>query len=266
MTWKFDQRYVGYPPVENFLTTSALAVSTGLVQSAGQWPPVPVGIIAEAEDPVWGPGEFIFAKANGTIPLHAVCQLLPVWNATNRNFDWNATVAANTANLGSMLAIAVSEQTSVNALTTGQFGYFMISGIAPVASGASLAIGAAIGITAAGQAGAFSAGKNILPARVITAATQTVVVASRADSAGVSGGFSVPVANVDGIICGGVLTGTGMGASTIVSAIDRINNLLTVSVANTAAPSGNITCTYTAGAIFYNTVHMMRPFSQGQIT
>lgn len=266
MTWKFDQRFVGYPPIENFLTTAALALSTGLVQSASQWPPISTGFIAEAEDPVWGSGEFIFAKANGTITLHALCQLLPVWNATNRNFDWNATVCANTANLGSMLCVAMSEQDATNALTTGQFGWFMLTGITPVKSGASLAIDTAAGVTGAGSLGAFAAGKNVLPLRVITAATQTVVVASRADSAGVSGGFVVPVANVDGIIVGGILTGTGMGASTIVKAIDRINMLLTVSVANTAVPSGNITCTYTAGAIFYNTCHIMRPFSQGQIT
>jgi hypothetical protein len=266
MTWKFDQRFIGYPPIEPFLTTAALAVSTGLVQSLGQWPPIPSGVIVEAEDPVWGPGEFIFAKANGTIPLRAVCQLLPVWNATNRNFDWNATVCANTANLGSMLAVAMSEQDATNALTTGQFGYFMISGITPMACGANLAIGAALGVTAAGQGGAFAAGKNILPARVITASTQTVVVASRSDPGGVTGGFIVPVANTDGFFCGGVLTGTGMGASTIVKAIDRINNTLTVSVANTAAPSGNITITYATAAIFYNTVSMYRPFSQGQIT
>lgn len=266
MTWKFDSRWIGYPPIENFLTTAALALSTGLVQSAAQWPPIPVGVIIEAEDPVWGAGEFIFAKANGTIPLRAVCQLLPVWNSTNRNFDWNATAAANTANLGSMLCVAMSEQTSTNALTTGQFGWFMVSGITPMACGANLAIGAALGVTAAGQGGAFAAGKQILPARVITPSTQTVVVASRADPAAVSAGFVVAVANTDGFFCGGVLTGTGMGVSTIVTAIDRINNLLTVSVANTAVPSGNITITYATAAIFYNTVSIYRPFSQGQIT
>jgi hypothetical protein len=269
MTWKFDDLVIGYPPIEGFLPTAALAVSGGLIQSTAQWPPVPTGFMVMAEDPVWGVGEFIFAKANGTIPLRAPCQLLPVWNATNRNYDWNATVCANTANLGSMLAVCVSEQPSVgavNALTTGQFGWFQISGICPVASGASLAIDAAVGVTAAGKLGAFAAGKQVLPARVITAATQTVAVASLGGPLNATGLFTIPVANVDGFFPGVFLSGTGVGASAICQGVDRVNNVLTASVASSALITGNVTATYNNGTIFYNVLHLMRPFSQGQIT
>lgn len=268
MTWKILTPVASYPlQLEPYVMTAAAAATAGLISSSSApWPPVSMGNIVTAEDPVWGVGEFIFAKANGTIPLRAPCQLLPVWNSTSRRYDWNATICANTANLGSMLAICMSEQgDSANALTTGQWGWFMITGISPVASGASLAIDAAVGVTAAGKLGAFAAGKEVLPARVITAATQTVAVASIGGGSA-AGGNTIAVANVDGFFVGCFLSGTGVGASAICSAIDRNTNVLTASVVNSAVVTGNVTATYNNGTIYYNVLHMMRPFSQGQIT
>lgn len=264
MTYKLDTRYIGAGPLEPFYTTAALALSTGLVSSAAQWPPTPTGIIVDAEDPVWGPGQFIFAKANGTIRPYGVCSLLPVWNSTTRNFDWNATEVANTVNLGRMIGVCISEQdVAATALTTGQFGWFCVSGLVPALSNATVAADTAIGIVAAGQLGALAASKQIVNARVVTPATQTVVVAS---VAGASGDSQIQLANVDGIIQGGYLSGTGVGAAAIVRAINRQSNTVKVSVVNSAAVTGNVTCTYNNATIFYNVVHLNRSFAQGAIT
>lgn len=268
MTWKIDSaEYPGYPNIEPFFpSTFALA---GLA-AAYLYPPIPAGYIVCAEDPVWGVGEFIWAKAGGTIRLRGLCVLTPVWNATNRNFDWNATECPNTALLGRMLGVVMSEQGgvgAVNALTVGQYGWFMISGISPINGTASVAADTAIGITAAGQIGANTAGKELLNARGITAATQTVVVAS---VDGVSGSSVFRVANADGFFVGGYLSGTGVGAAAICQAIDRTSVsgavTITASVVNSAAVTGNVTITYNNATIFYNVVHMNRVFAQGAIT
>lgn len=270
MTWKLDDNILGYPQIEPFLPTLAVAiVNPGAINSNG-YPPVSPGVYFPAEDPVWGPGEFIFAKAGGTIRLRGLCTLLPVWNATNRNFDWNATEAPNTTLLGKMVGVCMSEQGSVgavNALTIGQFGWFMISGLSPINGTATVAADTAFGIVAAGQVGALAAGKQILNARVVTPATQTVVVAS---VDGVSGASTFRVANADGFFVGGYLSGTGVGASAICQAIDRTTVsgavTITASVANSAAVTGNVTITYNNATIFYNVAHLNRAFAQGAIT
>jgi hypothetical protein len=86
-----------------------------------------------------------------------------------------AIVCPNTANLGKLVAVCMSEQGSVgavNALTVGQFGWFMLSGNTPINGTATVAVGVNVGITAAGQIGAFAAGKQVNNAQSITAATQ----------------------------------------------------------------------------------------------
>jgi hypothetical protein len=263
MTWKLDSRYIGYPPIEAALPTLAVAQSQGI--SAANWPPVTPGLIVPAEDPVWGGGEFLFAKASANIPLRAMCALTAVWNATNRNFDWNVSGVPNTAILGKMVAIAMADTggSAVNALTTGQFGWFMISGHSPVNGTVSVAADTAYGITAVGQVGTLAAGKQIVSSRVIGAATQTVTAtAVRGDA----GGNTIQVSTTDGFFVGCYVSGTGVGAAAIVSGIDRVNNVLTVSVVNSALVTGTVTGTYNNGVIFYNTVHMNRSFAQGAIT
>lgn len=265
MVWKLDDNIIGYPPIEPFLPTLAVAQTSPRIDSNG-YPPMPPGIFVPAEDTVWGPGEFIFAKANGTIRLRGLCSLIPVWNSTNRNYDWNATEAPNTANLGKMVGVCMSEQGSVgavNALTVGQFGWFMVTGLTPVNGTATVAADTAYGITAAGQIGAIAAGKQILNSRVVTPATQTVVTAS---VSGDSGGNTIKLANVDGWFVGAYASGTGVGASAIVQAIDRTNSTLTMSVVNSAAVTGNVTATYNNATIFYNVVQLNRSFAQGAIT
>lgn len=218
------------------------------------------GIVFPIIDKVWGPGEVVYARANGSIRTYGLCVLTPVWDATNLTYTYNATEVPNTANLGRTLAV-----NQVGALTAGQYGWFMLSGITPINGTASVAADTTFGITAAGQVGANSAGKQVLNSRVVTAATQTVAKTGY----GASGDTKLYVPNLDGWFIGGYLSGTGVGASTIVTAMspNGPNGAeVTVSVANSAAVAGTITLTYNNATIFYNVAHMNRPFAQGAIT
>lgn len=249
--YRLDSSYIGYPPIQ------ALVAAPANLRALNVSP----GFLARAEDSVWGPGEFVFGRANGSIRAYALCVVTRVWDATNKTFTVNFTETPNTANLGRELAVNQG-----GAMTAGQYGWFLVSGVTPVDCSASVAADTTFGIAAAGQGGANSAGKQVLNARVITAAAQTAVSASVPGVNGVSGGNTIQVQDVRGFIFGGFLSGTGVGASSRVTGIDELSNVLTVSVVNSAAVTGNVTCTYNNATIFYNVAQLNRAFAQGAIT
>lgn len=242
--YKLDAQYIGYPPI-------ASVQSTEVIRG---------GYIAAAEDAVYGGGEVMFARAGGSIRNYGLCVFTPVWDATNFRMTWNATECPNTAILGR----AVGVNASGAALTTGQFAWFLISGTTPVNGTASVAADTVVGITAAGQVGANTAGKQVLGARVVTAATNTVVKSAIGTSG--SNVISFPGSNNDGYFVGGVLTGTGVGAAAVVSFVDPMGAYILASVVNSAAIAGNVTQTANDATIFYNIVTMNRPIAQGAIT
>ncbi len=243
MTYKFDSQYAGYPPIVGVQTSEVLRG----------------GFIARVEDPVWGGGEMVFARANGSIRNYGLCVLTPVWDATNFRLTYNATEVPNTANLGRELCVNQAGQ----ALTSGQFAWFMISGQTPVNCNASVAADTTFGIAAAGQGGANTAGKQVLNARVVTPATNTVVKAGT----GVSGSNVINIpSGTDGYFVGGVLTGTGVGAAAVVTFVDPLGAYILASVVNSAAVTGNVTQTANDATIFYNIATLNRAFAQGAIT
>ena len=250
MPYKLQEGLLGYPPIESVVTAVNFA--------AGGVGPSPGGFVT-AIDKVWGGGEFIFARANGSIRSYGLCVLTPVWDSTNRVYTWNATEAPNTANLGRMVAVPACG----TALTSGQYAWFQVSGNVPINGTASVAADTTFGITAAGQVGANSAGKQILNARVVTAATNTV---AKANSTGLSGDVVINVPDTDGLFVGGYLSGTGVGASAIISFVDPMGKYIIASVANSAAIAGTVTQTANNATIFYNIATLNRPFAQGAIT
>jgi hypothetical protein len=250
MTYRFDNpAYAGYPAIEEIRNAP---VSLNLL-------PISPGTIATAEDPVWGPGEFIFARANGAIRQYGLCVLTPVWNAVTRTFDMNMTEVPNTANLGRPLYVAQGW----GAMSAGQYGWFLHSGVTPVNSNATVAADNACGIAAAGQAGALTASKQILNSRVITPASQTVTATSLA---GLAGDDIIRLNTTDGFFVGGFLSGTGVGAGAVVSFIDPIQRFIRASVVNSAAVTGTVTQTANNATVFYNIAHFNRPSAQGAIT
>lgn len=227
----------------------------GLV--ADTTPRVQSGNFLTAVDNWWGAGEFIYARAAGSIRAFGLCVLTPVFDSTLNSWRFDTTEVPNIANLGRMLAVATL------ALTSGQYAWFQISGITPVNCSASVAADTTFGIAAAGQGGANSAGKQVLNARILAAGTTTVV---KANSTAQSGTTVLQVPNSDGWFVGVYLSGTGIAAGTTVSSIDPSGRFVTLSAATTAAVAGSVTATYNNGTVFYNVAHLNRPFAQGAIT
>lgn len=260
MTYKLDYRYIGVPPIESVTPVPAtLAALT-----------VPPGVIVEAEDPVWGPGEFIYARANGTIRLYGLCVLTEVWDTTNKVFTYNMTEAPSSATTLLARSLYIAQGTgagvasAVNAFTVGQYGWFMTTGRSVVNGSATVAAATTFGRTNAGQIGANGVSVQVVNATTITPATQTVV--SAATTFGAAGDFRIGVLSISGFFVGGYVSGTGVGAAAIITNVDQLNSVLTVSVANSAQVTGNVTITYNNATIFYNVVSLNRGFGQGAIT
>lgn len=213
------------------------------------------GSTLSAVDNYWGGAEFIYAKAGGTIPMAATCAI--VVTVASGQTVFTASAVGNTANLACPVYVAMTS------MTVGQFGWFCMEGLVPVASGASVAADTSLGITAAGILGAVAAGKQILGLRNMLPATTTVVKAGVANSG--STVLSVPNGS-DGWFIGAYLSGTGIAATTRVVDIDPSGTQVTLSAATTAAVNGNVTATYNNATIFYNVALMNRPHAQGAIT
>lgn len=258
MTYRFDDGQMGYNPIEAVQAVPALT------------PPNPFfspGFIAVAEDPIWGPGEFVFGRVGANLRPYALCSLLEVWDAANKLYTYNFTECAATANLGRALFVFQGNVGGVAGATVaasvGQYGWFMMSGRTPVNSTSSIAADTTAG-HGAGQLIANAAGIQVLNSRVITPATQTVVAATA--GLGAAGDTQIQLASVAGFFPGVYVAGTGVGAAAIVTAVDQISKIIQVSVVNAAQVSGNITATYNNAAIFYNVLAMNRAFAQGAIT
>lgn len=213
------------------------------------------GTIVTASDNYWGGGEFMYVKANGSIRQFGLVVLTQTF--ASGQVVYNATEVPNTANLGRTLGVAMV------AASSGQFLWVCIGGVVPVNCSASVAADATFGIAAAGQGGANSAGKQILNARVVVAASQTV---AKSNCTANSGSTRLLVPSTDGWFAGAYLSGTGIAAGTTVSDIDPSGTIVTLSAATTAAVAGTVTATYNNATVYYNIAHINRPFAQGAIT
>lgn len=213
------------------------------------------GLTVTAEDPYWGSVEAIYVRANGTIRQGGLVVLTP--SLVSGRWRWDATEVPNTANLGRPVYVAMTS------MTVGQFGWVSNMGIIPVNCNASVAADTTFGIAAAGQGGANTAGKQVLNARVIAAASTTV---AKAGCTANSGSTRLSVPGADGWFIGVYLSGTGIAAGTTVVDISPDGNIVTLSAATTALVNGTVTATYNNGTVFYNVCHIDRPLAQGAIT
>jgi hypothetical protein len=211
------------------------------------------GTLLAAVDNYWGGGEFLYVKAGGSIRQYGLVVVTPA--VASGAFAYTATETPNTANLGRMLGVAMTP------MTTGQFGWICVGGIVPVNCSASVAADTAFGIAAAGQGGAIGNGKQVLNARIIQAATATVVKTGVANS----GSTQLNVSGADGWFIGAYLSGTGVGSGATITDISPDGTTVTMSLVSTAAINGSVTATYNNATIYYNIAHVNRPFAQGQI-
>lgn len=218
---------------------------------------VPTGTMVTANDSYWGCLEVVYGRATASIRMGGLVTLAPVWDSTAGRFRMDVTEVANTANLGTNVAVALSS------MTVGQFGWFAVSGIVPLNCNASLAVGAVPGIVAAGQAGANTAGKQLLNTKGVATAATTV---AKANCIAANASRRLLTPNADGWFIGAYLSGTGIAAGTTVVSIDSDGRTVTLSADTTAQVTGTVTATYNNATVYYNIVHINRPFAQGAIT
>lgn len=193
----------------------------------------------------WGGAEFVYLLSNDAV----VQGSLITWDKS-----FKATLLANTANQGVSVGVALC------AAASGNYFWAFISGdLVPVATAASVAAGTTFGIGGTGEAGANSAGKQILNAKSVIASTGTVV---KAGTQTTNGSTVLQVSNDDGWFVGVALTGTGIASSTTISSISSDGRFVTMNNAATATGSVSVTGTYTG----YIIAQMDRPFAQGAIT
>jgi len=214
----------------------------------------PLGQVIAVSDPFWGGQELIYLAVPASTTI-------PVGGAVTWDTNLQSVTLPNTANLGVPVAFALN---AVPSSTSVQYTWFVISGQCPVYSSASVAAAASIGITAAGQLGANSAGKQILGVRVVDPATLTATKANVSTQSG-STILRCPT-GTDGLFVGGYVSGTGISAGASITAIDPDNYRVTISAAATATGAITLTQTYNNGTIFYNVIVADRPSAQGAIT
>lgn len=241
MTYRLDSMYAGYPAIEEVIPVP-VDPPRGL--------PISPGFICRAEDPVWGPGEFIFARAGAGIALYKGTQFLPVWDATNKVFTYNMTEWAATANSGIPYYVYQGNRAAL----VGEYAWFQMTGRSPVNGTSTIAAGVKGSHAAAGQLAADGATLSLNNAIVVTPATQTVVSAG----SGLIGDTRINLVSTDGFFVGGYVSGTGVGAAAIVSAVNPNGKFILVTVVNSAAVTGNVTITYNNATIFYNVLEFNR--------
>lgn len=203
----------------------------------------PLGMYQDMVDEYYGWGTFVYGKAAAAIAVG-------ILNYMDEN--WLATATPNTANTGYPIYCSRAN------MAINTFGWFQVAGQYPMKATASVAAGAAIGLTGAGTVGANSAGKQILGVRVVRPGTATIVIAGVQT---INGSPIIQVPNVAGLFVGLAASGAGIAASTI-SAIDSSQNKLTLSANCTATGSVSATFTYTG----FLGVQANFPFVQGAIT
>lgn len=212
----------------------------------------PLGAIATVNNPYWG-GQDVIYLSNPTTTALPVGACV-TWDAANQ-----AVAIPNVAGQGFPVAFAMNAFPSQTGVS---YGWFVVGGRYVTVGNAGVAVGVALGISAAGRTGAVTAGKQILNARVVATSTATVV---KPNVTVQSGSTILKAPNTDGWFVGLALTGTGIPVATTITAIDQDDRTVTMNNAATISGSASITATYSDGTNFWNTIVMDRPFTQGQI-
>ena len=211
-----------------------------------------LGTVVPGVDNYYGFGEFLYVQfpASAAITQGQVVVISGFGGAAGNS----AAVASNAANTGRGIAVAINAIASVAAV---QYGWVQISGSAVIKATASVAAGVTFGIDAAtgGSVGTNSAGRQVLNA--VALAPSTFAVAKAAVL--VNGSPTINVPNVDGVVVGFTVSGTGVSGT--VTAIDP--NSRTVTLSANATAGGNSTVTFTATGFIVGQLN--RSFLQGQI-
>ena len=211
-----------------------------------------LGTLVKAVDPFWGLGEFMYIKSNDALLKGS----LVMWDEV-----YQGVLLPSTTLQGFPFGVAMAP------IASGKFGWIQLSGRCVYATSATVAADAAVAIAAAGVVGASATGKQLVNVRNRISATGT-----KTFTATTQNGTNVIYCaqGYDGAFLGMALSGTGVGASAVVAALDPDGKRIytgtaigTASGANQTA-TGNITLTGTYTG--YGSGMINRPFAQGAIT
>jgi hypothetical protein len=216
-----------------------------------------LGTVVPAVDNYWGFGEFMYVAfpASAAITQGQVVVISGYGQNATDTAGYQVAVAANTANTGRPIGIAINPVTSVASV---QYGWIQISGNAVIKAAASVAAGTTFGIdaTTGGSVAANSAGRQVLNAVSVAASATTVVKTAQLTN----GSPVITVSDTAGWFPGAAITGTGV-SGTILS-IDFDSRRVTLSANASAGGSSSVTATYTGFIVG----QIQRPFLQGAIT
>jgi hypothetical protein len=205
----------------------------------------------------WGEADLLYVSSV------AAAAILPgTLVVLDKNFRIAAT-AASEANTGRPVFVALTAFQIGS--TTEQYGWVLRRGICPVAYSVAATTGNMYGGTAGEATPTAAAGVQILNARCLIAAVSTFTrsVLTRTGSSTIKN-----LSSVAGIYVGQAISGTGIPASSVVSAIDPNGTWLTIGSAVgtpvNATASGGITATFTNTG--YGICEVNFPTFQSQIT
>lgn len=204
----------------------------------------------------WGACEIMYASSVG-----AAVVLPGTLVVLDKNFRITPT-AASEANSGRPVYVALTNFQIGS--TTEQFGWILRAGMCPVRYSVAATAGPVYGGTAGLATPTPAIGVQILNARCITAAVATFTRAAVTRN----GSSQVKMGNVGGVFVGQAVSGTGIPASSVVSAINPdgtsfiIGSAIGTPVVATA--TGNPTLTFTNTG--YGICQIDRPTFQSQIT
>ncbi len=223
------------------MTTASAAYPVVGHQAIGNWfiPDTEqrhkLGTIIGYNDPYYGGGEAIYLQAPASVALVVgSCVTYSLANA----FVSSLVVNDNT-NAGSPLAFAMNE---VPSSATAQYYWAWIAGQHPAKSASDVAAGGPVGIAGTGEVGAVATGKAIDAIQSVGANATTV---AKTNTTVTSGSKVLLVKNTDGWFLGLTVSGTGVPASSEITAIDPDNRTVTMSEIATASGSVTVTGTFT---------------------
>lgn len=185
----------------------------------------PLGMQVTAVDPFWGAGKFMYVASNAAILKGSVC----MWNET-----FTASLLPSAVTQGFSWGVAMAP------IPSGSFGWIQLEGRAVYKTNATVAADGVLAIADAGILGATATGKQVIGIRNRIAATGTKTFTAQTFNG--SNKLFCPQ-GYDGAFLGMALTGTGVGASAVVAALDPDGKTIYAGTAIGTASGANSTAT-----------------------
>jgi hypothetical protein len=249
---------IDFGPSQDFATSPSpggkfSALQPGLIAPAAS---TDGGIdTSDADIPNWGAAEVMYVVNTSSSTF------IP-GNLVQVDKNYAIAAAATTANTGAPIYVCLSNFSAGN--VTRQGGWVLLSGICPITTSVAATAGAVYLGTSKNVTPTLAAGKQVLNATCLVAASGAFTRAGTTRN----GSSFVAIPRVNGLYPGLAFTGTGIPGASVISSIDPGGAGIVigsaVGTAVNATASGTVTLTFTHTG--YGVFQIQRPFVQGNIT